>query len=65
MFTLTTEKFRKLQWPEHAARVGETNSYRIVVDKCFGNDPLGILRRRWEGNIKMDHKVVGCEDGRC
>jgi hypothetical protein len=27
-----------------------------------GRRPHGILRRRWEDNIKMDQKEIGCED---
>jgi hypothetical protein len=30
------------------------NAYRILVGKPKGKRPLGRLRRRWEGNIKMD-----------
>jgi hypothetical protein len=30
------------------------------VGKPEGKRPLGIPRRRWEGNIKMDHQEVGC-----
>jgi len=30
------------------------------VGKPEGKRPLGISRRRWEDNIKMDHQEVGC-----
>jgi hypothetical protein len=30
------------------------------VGKPEGKRPLGRLRRRWEGNIKMDLEEVGC-----
>ena len=30
------------------------------MGKPEGKRPLGIPRRRWEGNIKMDHQEVGC-----
>jgi hypothetical protein len=30
------------------------------VGKPEGKRPLGRNRRRWEGNIKMDLKEVGC-----
>jgi hypothetical protein len=35
--------------------------YRVVVGKPEGKMPLGRPRRRWEGNIKMAVKEVGCE----
>jgi len=34
--------------------------YRVLVGKPEGKRPLGILRRRWEDNIKMDLHEVGC-----
>jgi hypothetical protein len=35
--------------------MGETrNAYRILVRKPEGKRPLGILRRRWVDNIKID-----------
>jgi hypothetical protein len=34
--------------------------YRVLVGKREGNGPLGRPRRRWESNIKMDLKEVGC-----
>jgi hypothetical protein len=34
--------------------------YRVLVGKPEGNRPLGIPRRRWEDNIKMDLQEVGC-----
>ena len=30
------------------------------MGKPEGKRPLGRLRRRWEGNTKMDLQVVGC-----
>jgi hypothetical protein len=32
---------------------------RILVGRPEGRRPLGIPRRRWEGNIKMDLREVG------
>ena len=37
-------------------------AYRILVGKPEGNRPLGIPKRSWEDNIKMDLQEVGCED---
>ena len=34
--------------------------YRILMGKPEGKRPLGIPRRRWEENIKMDLQEVGC-----
>jgi hypothetical protein len=39
--------------------------YEIFTDKASdlaeGKRPLGRSRRRWEDNVKMDLKEVGCE----
>jgi hypothetical protein len=35
------------------------NAYRILVGKLEGKRPLGILRRRWEDNIRMDLREIG------
>jgi hypothetical protein len=32
------------------------------VGKCEGKRPLGRLGHRWNDNIKVDHKQVGCKD---
>ena len=34
--------------------------YKLLVGKPEGKRPLGIPRRRWEYNIKMDLQEVGC-----
>jgi len=34
--------------------------YRVLVAKLDGKRPLGIPKRRWEGNVKMDLQEVGC-----
>jgi hypothetical protein len=34
--------------------------YRVLVGKPDGKRPLGRLKRRWEGNIKLDLQEVGC-----
>jgi len=42
--------------------MGESRGvYRLLVVKSEGKRPLGRFRRRWEDNIKMDLKEVGCE----
>ena len=35
--------------------------YKVLVGKPEGRIPLGIPRRRWEDNIKVDRREVGCE----
>jgi hypothetical protein len=34
--------------------------YKVLVGKLKGKRPFGRPRRRWEDNIKMDLKEVGC-----
>jgi hypothetical protein len=34
--------------------------YRVLVGKPEKKRPLGIPRRRWEDNIRMDLQEVGC-----
>ena len=36
------------------------NVYRVLAGKPEGKKPLERPRRRWEGNIKMDLRQVGC-----
>ena len=45
----------------HVARTRERCKYSVSLRKPEEKGPLGRLRRRWEGNIKMDLKEVGCE----
>ena len=39
-------------------------AYRVLVVKPEGKRPLGRPRRRWEDNIKMDLREVGCDPGK-
>ena len=39
------------------------NAYRVLVGKPEGKRPSGSPRRRWEDNIKMDLREVGCDPG--
>ena len=36
------------------------NAHRVLMGKPEGKRPLGRPRRRWEDNIKMDLREVGC-----
>jgi len=52
-----------MSWAGHVARIGEKRGiYRVLVGTLEGKRPLGIPRRRWECNIKMDLQEVGCGD---
>jgi hypothetical protein len=35
--------------------------YRILVGRPEGKRPLGRPRRRWEENIKLDHRKIGID----
>jgi len=37
------------------------NTYRISVGRSEGKRPIGIPRRRWEDNIKMDTREIGLD----
>jgi len=50
-----------MRWTGHVARMGEGRGvYRVLVGEPEGKRPLVRPRRRWEDNIKMDLKEVGC-----
>ena len=52
-------KSRRMRWAEHVTRMGR-GIYRVLMGKPEGKRPLGRPRRRWEDNIKMDLREVGC-----
>ena len=57
-------KSRRLRWAGHVARMEQSrNAYRVLVGKYEGKRPLGRPRHRWEDNIKMDLRDVGCVPG--
>ena len=50
-----------MSWAGHVAHMGEKRGvYRVLVGKPKGKRPLGKSRRRWEDNIKIDLKELGC-----
>jgi len=54
-------KSRRMRWAGHVARIGEGRTvYRLLVGKPEGRRPPGRPRRRWEDNIRMDLRKVGC-----
>ena len=59
--TVRVIKYRRMRWAGHVARMGEEREvYRVLVGKPEGKRPLGIPRRRWVDNIKLDLREVGC-----
>jgi hypothetical protein len=48
-----------MRWTEHVAWMGKARGvYRISVGRPEGKRPLGITRRMWEDNIKMDLRLA-------
>ena len=39
-------------------------AYRVLTVRYEGKRPLGRARCRWEDNIKMDLREVGCDPGK-
>ena len=37
----------------------EEGAFKILTAKPIGKRPLGMPRRRWEDNIRMDLKEIG------
>jgi hypothetical protein len=59
---ITVIKSRIMRWTGHVAYMGEMrNSCKVFVGKPEGKRQLGIPRRRWEDNIRMDLRAVGWE----
>jgi hypothetical protein len=54
-------KSSRMRWAGHVARIAEGRDvYKVLVGKPEGKRPLGVPRRRWEDNIKMDLQEVRC-----
>ena len=50
-----------MRWAGHVAHMGEERGvYRVLLGKPDGRRSLGIPRRRWVDNIRMDLQEVGC-----
>ena len=57
-------KSRRLRWAGHVACMEQfRNAYRVLVGKPEEKRPLGRPRHRWEDNIKIDLREVGCDPG--
>jgi hypothetical protein len=53
-------KSRKMRCMGHVGRMDEKrNTYRILVGKPEGKEPLGRPRCRWADNIKVDLRERG------
>jgi hypothetical protein len=53
-------KPRRMRWAGHVARMGE-KCVQSLAGKPEENRPLGILRRSWEDNIRIDLREIRCE----
>ena len=57
-------KSRRLRWGGNVASIEEgRRAFKIVTGKLTGKRPLGRLRRRWGGNIRMDLEEIGINAG--
>ena len=57
-------KSRRLRWAGHVAHMEQSrNAYRVLVGKPEGKRRLGRPRHRWDDNIKMDLREMGCDPG--
>jgi hypothetical protein len=56
-------KLRRMRLAGHVARIRKKrNAYRLLVGNPEGKRPLGIPRRRWVDNIRMDLGEMGWGD---
>jgi hypothetical protein len=53
-------KSRRMRWAVHVALWKRGGVYRVLVEKPEGKKQLGRTGRRWEADIKMGIKEVGC-----
>ena len=59
---IRNRKLRRLRWAGYVAHMQQSrNAYRVLMEKREGKRPLGRPRCRWEDNIKMDLREVGCD----
>jgi hypothetical protein len=57
-------KSSRMRWAGHVLHMELSRGvYGVLVGKPEGKRPLGISRRRWEDNIKMDIQEVECGGG--
>jgi hypothetical protein len=54
---------RRIRWAGHVTCPGDMrNGFRILAGKPERKRPLGRQRNRYEVNIKINLKEIGCED---
>ena len=54
-------KSRRMRWAGRVAHMKERRGiYRVLVGKPGGKRPLGRPRPKWEDNIKIELREVGC-----
>jgi hypothetical protein len=46
-------KSSRMRLTEHVARMGEKNTFRVLVGKPEGKRTLGRPRRRWQNKFKL------------
>jgi hypothetical protein len=56
-------KSRRMRLARHEASHGEIRkAYKILVGKSEGKRLLERLTRKWEDNINMNLREIGCEE---
>jgi hypothetical protein len=49
-----TVKSKKMRWAEHVAHMeAKRNAHRVLMRKPEGMEPLGVLKHKWDCNIKI------------
>ena len=57
---------KRMRWTGHVTRTGERKCvHKVLMGRTEGKRLLGIPRRRWEDNIKMDLHNVEWGSGTC
>jgi hypothetical protein len=54
-------KSRRMRWTGNIARMGKGEVCTGFWWEAWGKENPGGSRRRWENNIRIDLKEVGCE----
>jgi hypothetical protein len=58
-------KSSRMRWVGNVARLEEEKkAYRVLVRKPEGKRPLGVPSHRWEDEIRMDLRKIGCGERR-
>ena len=55
-------KWRRMRWAGRVELMGvKRNAYKFLVGRYEVRSPLGGIKPRWDGNIKMNLKEIGWE----